>query len=630
MNTLIYTTLVKKLIGFNRKTKQIILVLFDSIAVTLILLGSISLRLSDFYWPQEDILLLIFASPIIAVPIFYFFGLYNSVTRFSGLNSFFKITQAVSMYAMAWGLFDYIFTIEGLTYVDGLPKSIVFINWMFSLIVIGSSRFLAQKLLTFRDLTNITNIIIYGAGFAGIELSNALSTSKKFRQLAYVDDNKSLHGSLINGIKVINPSELSIAINKNNVKEIFLAMPSISRNEKKSIIENLSHYPLSIRSLPSLSSITEGKIKVDDLFEINIIDLLGRELITSDEKLLNIKIKNKVVLVTGAGGSIGSELCRQIATLFPKRLILLDISESSLYSIQQELLEFIGEETELTVLLGSVRNFKNFKEICGKYNVQTIYHAAAYKHVPMVELNQPEGVLNNVIGTFNAARAAIESKVETFVLISTDKAVRPTNTMGATKRVAELVLQGLSSKNHKTCFTMVRFGNVLDSSGSVVPLFKKQIKDGGPVTVTDKNVVRYFMTIPEAVELVIQAGAMGKGGDVFVLDMGKPVLIYDLAKKMIHLSGLKPKDEENPNGDIEIIFTGLRPGEKLFEELLVGNNVLPTENNLIMRAEEEMIEWPELKNTIAKLENAALNSDVKQIRKILVDTVDGFNPKFPI
>jgi FlaA1/EpsC-like NDP-sugar epimerase len=376
--------------------------------------------------------------------------------------------------------------------------------------------------------------------------------------------------------------------------------------------------------------LAQGKVKIDDLREVDIKDLLGREPIAPNEKLLKIKISDKVVMVTGAGGSIGSELCRQILFLKPKQLILFEISESSLYQIERELDEIGVPYADILPILGSVRDRERLEKICKHFGVQTIYHAAAYKHVPLVEYNNSEGVLNNTFGTKIVAEVAIAAKVETFVLISTDKAVRPSNTMGATKRVAELVLQALSDQDHSTCFTMVRFGNVLDSSGSVIPLFKKQIQDGGPITVTDANIVRYFMTIPEAVELVIQAGAMCKGGDVFVLDMGDPVRIYDLATRMIQLSGLQVLDDDNPDGDIEIKCIGLRPGEKLYEELLVGDNTSETDNPLILRAEEAMLDWVTLKPILDQLHEATKNSDQEKVRELLIEIVPDFKPQCDI
>jgi len=619
--------IIRKLTGFKRLTKQLVMVLLDSLFIIFIALSSISIRLEYFYWPKDDIFWLIFAAPFIAIPIFVSFGFYNNVIRYIGSNGMLKIIAGVSLYAMFWGLADYIFILEGIDFVQGIPNSIIFINWVLCALIIGASRFLAQKLLNYEHLPNIKNIIIYGAGSSGVQLSNALKLSKEYNHISYLDDDKSLIGTYLNGIKVVNPSKISSLVTKHNIKEILLALPSCSRNERKVIIESLSNLPVSIRSLPSVSEITEGKVKIDDLLEIKIEDLLGRDHSKPNLELLKVNITTKVVLVTGAGGSIGSELCRQIILLKPKKLIMFDISESSLFLIQQEISSTNIGQVEVISLLGSVRSFDKLKYIFTEYGVQTVYHAAAYKHVPLVESNQSEAVLNNIIGTMNAAKAAIHSNVAIFVLISTDKAVRPTNTMGATKRVSELVLQALSKTNHNTCLTMVRFGNVLDSSGSVVPLFKKQIKEGGPITVTDANVVRYFMTIPEAVELVIQAGAMAQGGDVFLLDMGKPILIYDLALKMIHLSGLKPLDENNANGDIEIIYTGLRPGEKLYEELLVGDNSFRTENKLIMRAEENFLEWDQLEPMINELEGALINFDNIQIRDCLIKIVPEFSPQ---
>ena len=385
-----------------------------------------------------------------------------------------------------------------------------------------------------------------------------------------------------------------------------------------------------MRTVPGLTDIAQGKVKIDDLLQVSIKDLLGRKSVEPNESLLGKNITNKTVVVTGAGGSIGSELCRQITLLKPKALILFEINELALYSIDKELNTLHSHSFEIYPILGSVNNKNRLKNLFNRFDVDTVYHAAAYKHVPMVELNNTEGVYNNIFGTLNCASAAIDSGVKNFVLISTDKAVRPTNTMGATKRVAELILQSLSVKQNVTKFSMVRFGNVLNSSGSVIPLFKKQIIEGGPVTVTDKKIIRYFMTVTEAVELTIQAGAMATGGDVFVLDMGKPVKIQELAEKMIRLSGLKVKDEINPDGDIEIKYTGLRPGEKLYEELLIGDNVTKTDNPLIMRAKEEMTTWDDLKNMLDELHNLNDGFDHENLRKILIKIVPAFNPQTEI
>jgi len=593
----------------------------DSLLAIIILLCAFSIRLGYLYWPENSLIWLILASPFIAIPIFYSFELYKSVIRYIGFKGFSSIVKAVSLYSAVWGLFGYMALFEG------IPRSVILINWMLSIIVFSGSRVFARSIFNSQIKVSKRNVIIYGSGSAGMQLSNALQLSKEYSHAAFIDDDKKLHGTYVNGVPVFPPENILEPIKKFQIHEVLLALPSISVSKKNNIIEKFSKLNLTVRNLPSVSMMAEGKVTINDLLEIDINDLLERETINANKKLLKVNISNKVVLVTGAGGSIGSELSRQILSFKPKRIILFDLSEFSLYSIEQELINLNISKIKITPVLGSVTNQNKLKDLLIKFKVQTIYHAAAYKHVPLVEFNQIEGVLNNTLGTFFTANAAINANVETFVLISTDKAVRPTNIMGASKRAAELVLQGLAKKKHKTCFTMVRFGNVLDSSGSVIPLFKDQIKKGGPVTVTHRNIVRYFMTIPEAVELVIQAGAMSKGGDVFILDMGNPVRIYDLAKKMISLSGFKVLNDKNPDGDIEIQFTGLRAGEKLYEELLVGNNVQETEHNLIMRAEEKMIDWDELNPSINELYQASLENDLDLVISIIKKIVPEFVPK---
>ena len=606
--------------------------LVDSAVLIIILLSSFSLRLGQWYWPGDELryafdtlnMWLIIGVPIIAIPIFIRFGLYRTTIRFIGFNALWEIGKAVSLYALLWGIIAFMASAQT------LPRSVIIINWLLATMAICGLRMFARWLFS-EILSEMNphskNVMIYGAGSAGRQLSIALSQSNEYNPVALIDDANEMHRQTIKGLEVFSPDNLESLINKKNISEILLAIPSLSRIRRNEIINLLEPYPVTVRSLPSVSDLAQGKVKIDDLRKIDIKDLLGRELVKPNEKLLKIKITDKVVLVTGAGGSIGSELCRQILSLKPKRLILFEISESSLYQIEQELIKVKPANIEIFPILGSVRDKEITEYICNYYSVQTIYHAAAYKHVPLVEMNQAEGVLNNALGTLALAEAAIVAKVETFVLISTDKAVRPTNTMGATKRVAELVLQALAKMQHNTCFTMVRFGNVLDSSGSVIPLFKKQIEEGGPVTVTDENIVRYFMTIPEAVELVIQASAMGKGGDVFVLDMGKPIRINDLAIKMIQLSGLQVRDKDNPDGDIEIKFIGLRPGEKLFEELLVGDNTQETENPLIMRAEEIMIDWKLLKPILDQLRDSSISSNQEEIYALLTKIVPEFKPQ---
>jgi len=569
--------------------------------------------------------------------------LYRAVIRYVGFKALWTIVQAVSLYALVWGVVGF------MAAVDGIPRSVILINWVLSLLAISGLRIVARWLLTRDgDLKNSTQsgsnskkVLVYGAGDAGIQLVSALAHSSEYDPVGFVDDLKELQGKQIVGLSVYSIDAIEGVINKLKVDEVLIAMPSVSRTKRLDIINQLEPYPVLVRMLPGVAELAEGKVSIGDLREVSIKDLLGRESVEANKALLGKNIANKTVVVTGAGGSIGSELCRQIVFLKPKSLILYEMSELALYTIEKELSLIKGHVPNLNgeisehvpviyPILGSVNNKTRLANVFKRFGVDTIYHAAAYKHVPMVEFNNTEGVDNNIFGTLNCAQVAIESSVETFVLISTDKAVRPTNTMGATKRSAELVLQALAAKQSATKFTMVRFGNVLGSSGSVIPLFKQQIKAGGPVTVTDENMIRYFMTIPEAVELVIQAGAMGLGGDVFVLDMGKPVRIDDLAKKMIRLSGLEVKDETHPDGDIEVKYTGLRPGEKLYEELLIGDNVSETDNPLIMRAEEEMIAWDELSPILDELQNAIVKCDQANLRELLIKIVPGFKPQCEI
>ncbi len=606
--------------------------LVDSITVVFVLICSFSLRLDYWYWPKDDIVWVIFGAPLIAIPALYSFKLYQSIIRYIGPSALWSIVQAATLYALIWGFLISILNLDldipGIT--NNIPRSVVFINWMLTIITICSIRVIARSIFSDKNYSSVnrkSNVMIYGSGQSGRQLSHALQLSTEYKHVAYIDDNPAKNGQYINNIPVFSYNKIESLIKKYNISEILLALPAISLRKKKEIIIKLKTFPIKVRSLPSVSKLAEGKVKINDLLEIDIGDLLGRLPAIPNEKLLKVKITSKVVLVTGAGGSIGSELCRQIISLKPKNLILFEVSESALYQIEQDLIKLNSFGIKIFPILGSVSDFKRMEYIFNHYEVQTIYHAAAYKHVPIVEFNPSQAVINNSMGTMLAAEAAIAASVETFVLISTDKAVRPSSTMGATKRIAELVLQALAKQNHNTCLTMVRFGNVLDSSGSVIPLFKKQIRDGGPVTVTDINMVRYFMTIPEAVELVIQAGAMGTGGDVFVLDMGEPMKIYDLALKMINLSGLQLLDEHNPDGDIEIKCTGIRPGEKLYEELLVGKDSTKTENKLIMRANEEMIEWNKLKITLSMLNKASINTDLEMIQKLLREIIPGYKSK---
>jgi FlaA1/EpsC-like NDP-sugar epimerase len=617
-------SLKNKLTNLDRKMKKIILILFDSAMLIIVLLFSFSIRLGHVFWPQDEIAIFIFIAPLLAVPIFISFRLYSSIIRYIGSNTLWSIVQAVSLYAAAWGVLIFMANIDDIPKMIGVPRSVILINWFLAISAVIGSRIFIRWLLI--DINSKNNVLIYGAGSAGRQLCNTLNQSIEYRPIAYIDDSKEIYGTTINGQKVYSQKDLSYLIRSKNINKVFLAMPSISRNRRNELYKYIESFKVSVSSIPSLSKLAQGKVKVNDLLSIDINDLLGRRQVEPNTRLLKINIYKKIVLVTGAGGSIGSELCRQILFLGPKKLILFDQSEVALYKIEQQLLNINHLNLDIVSIIGTVTEEKRLKQIFDLHRVETIYHSAAYKHVPLVESNQSQGVLNNTFGTLTAAISAIASNVETFVLISTDKAVRPTNVMGASKRVAELVLQALSKVNNNTCFTMVRFGNVLDSSGSVIPLFREQIKKGGPLTVTHKDIVRYFMTIPEAVELVIQAGAMGNGGEVFVLDMGEPIRIYDLAEKMIKLSGLQIRDKSNPSGDIEIQYTGLRPGEKLFEELFLEENFSTTGNKLIFKANEDTISWDKLEPMLIKFKEVAIKSDTKKVYDLLKKIVPEFKP----
>jgi len=619
--------MIQVLINLSRSNKQILMLLFDSCAVISSIFIAFSLRLGYVYYPYDNnyLWLIMVASPLLALPIFASFGLYREVIRYVGFKVLWRINQATTLYAVLWALISF------MTVFEDIPRSVILINWTLVVISVSSSRFFVRWFLfKVNDaLLQKKNVLIYGAGSAGRELCTAFYNSKEYRPVAFVDNNVDLYRHSINALEVFNENDIAGLIEKYKIKEVLLAIPSLTRIRRREIVNNLELYPVVVKSVPSLTELSHGKVTINDLLEIDLRDLLGREQAKPNIQLLKANITKKVVLVTGAGGSIGSEMCRQIVSLKPKKLVLFDMSESSLYEINRQLLNIDAPNVEIIPILGSVADKDRMEYIFKYYVVKTIYHAAAYKHVPLVEFNPSQGVLNNSIGTMLAAKAAIAANVETFVLISTDKAVRPTNIMGVSKRISELVLQAFDRGHHDTCFTMVRFGNVLDSSGSVIPLFKKQIQSGGPVTVTHSNVVRYFMSIPEAVELVIQAGAMAKGGEVFVLDMGEPIRIYDLAVKMIQLSGLVVRDENNSSGDIEIQYTGLRPGEKLYEELLVDGNFSLTENNLIMCAKEEMIEWEKLEPILAEIKEFATNvqsaEDNDKLHILLKKLVPQFN-----
>lgn len=560
---------------------------------------------------------------LIAITVFIFIkmGLYRTVLRYVTAKIFVTVLFGMCISTLFLITMAYFFDVF-------LPRAVPIIYFAFSLLFICGSRLFFRMMLTYAVRGRVP-VIIYGAGASGRQLLTALRQVDEYFPVAFVDDNPLLSKVVIHGVTVYPRKSLEKLIPRYGIKKILLAMPSISVEKRREVITNLENFPCEVLSIPGMVDLVEGKAQIMSLKKVSIDDLLGREPVAPSEELLAKNIRGKVVMVTGAGGSIGSEICRQIITQKPKILILFEVSEFALYSIEKELSMAVNKsDNDIVIipLMGSVQKLHRLETIMRVFNVNTVYHAAAYKHVPLVEYNVVEGVRNNIYGTFYCAKAAISSQVETFILVSTDKAVRPTNTMGATKRVAELVLQALAKEQSVTCFSMVRFGNVLGSSGSVVPLFEKQIEKGGPVTLTHKDIIRYFMTIPEASQLVIQAGAMARGGDVFVLDMGDPVRIYDLATRMVKLSGLTIKDESNPDGDIEISITGLRPGEKLYEELLIGEQVLATTHPRIMTAHEDMLSWQELEVYLKQMDEACNNFEHDKIRELLLKIPTGFQP----
>ena len=646
-----------KLLALPRRHKRLLQVLTDIVLIWAALWMAFVVRLGidDLINPFRDHGWLFLTAPVVGIPLFIRFGLYRAVMRYFGTDALIAITKAVTLSALILGFIIY----WAGDHQHVVPRSITFNYWWLSLIMIGGLR-LAMRQYFLGDWlaaavqhvpftsTNrgdgLPRVAIYGAGGAGNQLVAALRADKVLRPVAFIDDDPSITDRVIAGLQVYRPEQLQDMINVTGAQEILLAIPSSTRTRRREILNFLEGYPLHVRSIPSFMDLASGKVKVDDIQEVDIADLLGRDAVPAQADLLERCIVTQTVLVTGAGGSIGSELCRQILGQAPKTLLLFDHSEFNLYSILSELEQRISRESlsvRLVPMLGSVRNQSQLLDIMKAWRVDTVYHAAAYKHVPMVEHNIAEGLFNNVIGTLHTAQAALQAGVSNFVLISTDKAVRPTNVMGSTKRLAEMTLQALSrevapvlfgdsgkvSQVNKTRFTMVRFGNVLGSSGSVIPLFHKQIKAGGPLTVTHPKITRYFMTIPEAAQLVIQAGSMGKGGDVFVLDMGEPVKIVELAEKMIHLSGFSVRSERNPMGDISIQFTGLRPGEKLYEELLIGDNVIATRHPMIMSASEDFLAWDTLKDTLRQLLAAVEVDDFNRVRQLLRETVSGYSPE---
>ena len=595
----------------------------DSIMTPLALWAALTLKAGNLSFSPAD--WPAYAAVIaISTPIYVRMGLYRAVIRFLGHKAVFAVAFAVFLSGVLLGAAGYWLRIPALSW------SVVAIYSCLALLYVAGSRFVVRYyLLTHYHQPTVARVAIYGAGDAGARLSTALSTTRAFDPVVFVDDKRSLQGRMVNGIKVYNPEQLPKLIKDRNIDRILLALPSLSRRRRREILSSLEPYGVHVQTVPEFEQLVTGTATVEDIREVDVCDLLGRDSVPPKAGLFDACIHDRVVMVTGAGGSIGSELCRQIIGLSPRRLILFEMSELALYNIHRELQTFAAQNglaVDLVGLIGNAHHKFRLRDILQAYRVHTVYHAAAYKHVPIVEQNVIEGIHNNVIATWYAAEAAHETEVETFVLVSTDKAVNPTNVMGATKRFAEIVLQGLHRRGSKTRFCMVRFGNVLASSGSVVPLFNEQIKAGGPVTVTHPEVIRYFMTIPEAAQLVIQASSMAEGGDVFVLDMGKPVRIGDLARRMINLMGLTVRDDEHPDGDIEISYTGLRPAEKLYEELLIGNNVAGTEHPMILRAVEHCLPWERVQSLLEEILVAMSRFDCHRALHLLGEVVEEYKP----
>ncbi len=627
------------LLNQSRRVKQALVMLFDAALSLFAVWIAFSLRLDELHFPSGFQWWAYALAPALALPLFIMSGLYRAILRYTGIAVLSTLGKAVLLYAaayfgvllvMAWPL---------------VPRSAGLLQPLVLFLLVSTSRIMAREWFINQPRSapaqrRVSRLLIYGAGSAGAQLANAISASREFVLLGFIDDNPSLHGLSVNGVRVYPPDALPGLVNAAGATDLVLALPSASRARRNQIIEDLRDLPVHVRSMPGLSDLAHGRIALADLPALDPDDLLGREPAPAMSELLSESLRGKRVLVTGAGGSIGSELCRQILKEEPQRLVLLENNEFALYRIHQELLDscrHLGKVVNLDAVLADVRDRGRMQQVCRQYRPQVLYHAAAYKHVPLVESNPIEGVANNTLGTLSVAQAAIAAGVERFVLISSDKAVRPTNVMGASKRFAELVLQALAanpsplidpqqsrSAGGSTCFAMVRFGNVLASSGSVVPLFRRQIELGGPLTLTHPEVTRYFMTIHEAAQLVLQAGAMAEGGEVFVLDMGQPVRIMDLAQRMIRLSGLTVKDQSRPDGDIAIEITGLRPGEKLHEELLLGNNPQPTKHPRIQMAMEDRVPWTELEQDLLQMQTAVQNQDEPALQELLQKRVQGY------
>ncbi|MBB4574935.1 MULTISPECIES: polysaccharide biosynthesis protein [Rhizobium] len=624
--------LVAPLLAMPRAAKRALALLVDSSFCVLTIWLAYCFRLNEWTVLTGVQWLPVFVSLCMALPIFIVMGMYRAIFRYAGLAAFIAVLKAIAIYGVA---FMTIFTALS---VPGVPRTVGILQPFLLLIAIGLSRlgiryWLGDTYQRILHQNTLAKVLIYGAGNAGRQLAGALTNSAELNVVGYLDDDPRLKGGIMGGLPIYDPSDLPVLAEALGVHNVLLALPSASRQRRNEILERIRKARVNVRTLPDLTALAQGRVAVSDIRELEIEDLLGREAVAPRQELLDKAMRKKVVMVTGAGGSIGGELCRQILRNAPSTLILIDQNEFSLYNIHAELLKlaelYQQESVQIVPILCSVRDQDRMEHIMQSWRPQTLYHAAAYKHVPLVEHNAVEGIKNNVMGTLITARAANKCGVLNFVLISTDKAVRPTNVMGASKRLAEMVLQALAAEpavdRVRTNFSMVRFGNVLGSSGSVVPLFRQQIKDGGPVTLTHPKITRYFMTISEASQLVIQAGAMAEGGDVFLLDMGEPVRIADLARKMVELSGLTIRDEDNPEGDIELSVTGLRPGEKLYEELLIGDNPETTEHPRIMKAREDFLFWPELSKKLSLLNAALDRNDMVAARATLAELVSGYS-----
>ena len=615
------TRFKKRLFELSRWQKRLIMMCADLTMIPFAIWASFAMRYGTWLPSLEDGIWLMLVAPLLSIPVFIRLGLYRAVIRFLGNEALAAVAAGISISVIALLLTTAVFDLQG------VPRSVYIIYWGTALLLVGGSRHFVRRLYH-RAHNKIlrTNVAIYGAGRSGADLAQALVNSTEYRPVLFVDDDLALQKSFVHGIKIHSPKELDALIERYQLKQLLLAMPSVDLRGRREVLHKLEHLPIHVRTIPGMADLVSGS-SIEELREIEIDDLLGRTPVSPDQDLLSHCITGKCVMVTGAGGSIGSELSRQIIRQSPEKLVVFEVSEFSLYQIERELIELCCHEKlsiEIVPALGSVQNQVRILETIRQHNIHTLYHAAAYKHVPLVEQNPVEGIQNNALGTYRTAYAAYEAKIERFVLISTDKAVRPTNVMGASKRMAELSLQALAQLPGDTIFSMVRFGNVLGSSGSVVPLFRKQIKAGGPITVTHPDIIRYFMTIPEAAQLVIQAGAMGKGGEVFLLDMGKPVKIVDLAKRMISLSGLNERNTQYPDGDIEIEYTGLRPGEKLYEELLIDGDSSNTAHPRIFHAHESMVSWEEYQEILENLTTACNRRDVERIYTMLRTYVSGF------